>query len=83
MSRTLGDASLSHVFSTSMTHEAVFGYTFIGFPNVFENPDAVDRNKVGYNYKGLFKNGVLQIPNMTGSGETAPCLPRKLRTTNL
>ncbi len=65
-------ASLTHVFNTSMTNEAVFGYTFIGFPNVFEKPDAVDRTKVGFNYQGLFKNGVVQIPNMTGSGETIP-----------
>jgi hypothetical protein len=30
-------ASLTHVFSPSMTNEFVFGYTFIGFPNVFED----------------------------------------------
>ena len=28
-------ASLTHVFSPTMTNEFVFGYTFIGFPNVF------------------------------------------------
>ena len=27
--------SLTHVFNPSMTNEFVFGYTFIGFPNVF------------------------------------------------
>ena len=47
-----------------MTNEFVFGYTFIGFPNVFEDPSKVDRAKVGYNYKGLFKNGVAQIPEL-------------------
>ena len=47
-----------------MTNEFVFGYTFIGFPNVFEDPIKVDRTKVGYNYKGLFKNGVAQIPGV-------------------
>ncbi len=31
-------ASLTHVFNPSMTNEFVFGYTFIGFPNVFEDP---------------------------------------------
>ena len=56
-------ASLTHVFSPSMTNEFVFGYTFIGFPNVFQDPAKVDRTKVGYNYKGLFKNGVSQIPS--------------------
>src|SRR5207302_7054513 len=41
-------ASLIHVFSPSMTNEVVFGYTFIGFPNVFEDPSKVDRSKLGY-----------------------------------
>jgi hypothetical protein len=61
-------ASLTHVFSPSMTNEFVFGYTYIGFPNVFEDPTKVDRTKVGYNYKGLFKNGVNQIPSFGGWG---------------
>ena len=61
-------ASLTHVFSPSMTNEFVFGYTFIGFPNVFQDPSKVDRTKVGYNYKGLFKNGVSQIPSFGGWG---------------
>jgi hypothetical protein len=61
-------ASLTHVFNSSMTNEIVFGYTFIGFPNVFEDPSKVDRAKVGYNYKGLFKNGVSQIPSFGGWG---------------
>jgi hypothetical protein len=60
--------SLTHVFSPTMTNEAVFAYTFVGFPNVFENPTAVDRSKVGYTYGGLFKNGVAQIPSFGGSG---------------
>lgn len=55
-------ASLTHVFSPTMTNEFVFGYTFIGFPNVFSDPAKVDRTKVGYNYPGLYKNGVTQIP---------------------
>ena len=41
---------------------------FIGFPNVFEDPSKVDRTTVGYNYKGLFKNGVSQIPAFGGWG---------------
>jgi Carboxypeptidase regulatory-like domain len=65
-------ASLTHVFSPSMTNEFIFAYTFVGFPNVFENPAAVDRTKVGYNYTGLFKNGVTQIPSFGGgTGEAA------------
>ena len=60
--------SLTHVFNPSMTNEFVFGYTFIGFPNVFEDPSKVDRTAVGYSYKGLFKNGVAQIPSFGGWG---------------
>src|SRR5205814_1745156 len=64
-------ASLTHVFSSGLTNEFVFGYTFIGFPNVFQDPSKVDRTKVGFNYQGLFKNGVAQIPNLGGAGEAA------------
>jgi hypothetical protein len=66
--------SLTHVFSPTMTNEFVFGYTFIGFPNVFKDPKKVDRSVVGYNYKGLFKNGVAQIPSygsLWGGGDAA------------
>ena len=35
--------SLTHVFSPTMTNEFVFGYTFIGFPNVFQDRPKVDR----------------------------------------
>jgi hypothetical protein len=61
-------ASLTHVFSPSMTNEFVFGYTFIGFPNVFADPAKVDRKAIGYNYAGLYKNGVAQIPSFGGNG---------------
>jgi len=63
-------ASLTHVFSPTMTNEFVFGYTYIGFPNVFQDPSKVDRTKVGYTYAGLFKNGVSQIPSFGGLGWT-------------
>jgi len=65
-------ASLTHVFNPTMTNEFVFAYTFIGFPNVFKDPSKVDRTKVGYNYAGIFKNGVAQIPSFgQWGGETA------------
>ena len=41
-------ASLTHVFNPTMTNEFVFGYTYIGFPNVFADPSKVDRTTVGY-----------------------------------
>jgi hypothetical protein len=61
-------ASLTHVFSPSMTNEFVFGYTYVGFPNVFSDPSKVDRTKVGYTYTGLFNNGIKQIPSFGGNG---------------
>ena len=64
-------ASLTHVFSPTMTNEVIFAYTYIGFPNVFEDPSKVDRSKVGYNYQGIFKNGVQQIPSFGSGGESA------------
>ncbi|HWC96605.1 MAG TPA: carboxypeptidase-like regulatory domain-containing protein [Candidatus Sulfopaludibacter sp.] len=63
-------ASLTHVFSPTMTNEFVFAYTYIGFPNVFQDPSKVDRTKVGYGYAGIFKNGVAQIPSFGGLGWT-------------
>jgi Carboxypeptidase regulatory-like domain len=63
--------SLTHVFSPTMTNEFVFAYTFVGFPNVFSNPSAVDRSNVGYNIAGLFKNGVSQIPSFGSFGNEA------------
>jgi hypothetical protein len=64
-------ASLAHVFDPTMSNEIVFGYTFIGFPNTFQDPAKVDRSAIGYGYKGLFKNGVAQFPNITSSQEVA------------
>jgi hypothetical protein len=64
-------ASLTHVFSPTMTNEIVFGYTFIGFPNVFEDPSKVDPTQVGFKYQLLYKNGVKQIPNFSGGSEMA------------
>jgi hypothetical protein len=64
-------ASMTHVFSPTMTNEAVFSYTYIAFPNVFEDPTKVDRGAIGYKYKGLFKNGITQFPNIAANGEVA------------
>jgi hypothetical protein len=64
-------ASLTHVFNPTLTNEFVFGYTFIGFPNVFADPSKVDRAKVGYTYPGLYKNGVAQIPSFGYNGSAS------------
>ena len=74
--------SLTHVFSPTMTNEIVFAYTYIGFPNVFEDPTKVDRATVGYNYKGIYNNGVSQIPSFGQSGRRsgAGLQSRRLRS---
>src|SRR5205807_711692 len=61
-------ASLTHVFSPTLTNEVVFGYTYITFPNVFNDPSKVDRTALGIPFQGIYKNGVKQIPAMTGWG---------------
>ena len=55
-----------------MTNETVFAYTFVGFPNVFEDPSKVDRKTVGYNDPTLFNNGVAQIPSFGGLSAAKP-----------
>jgi hypothetical protein len=60
--------SLVHTFSPTLTNEFVFGYTYIDFPNTFEDPKKVDRSAVGFNFAGIYKNGVAQIPAITGWG---------------
>lgn len=62
-------ASLTHVFSATMTNEFVFAYTYIGFPNVFLDPSKMQKTTVGYNYPGFFNNKVNEIPNIPSSGE--------------
>jgi hypothetical protein len=63
-------ASITHVFNASMTNETIIAYTFVGFPNIFADPGKVNRSNVGYGYKGLFNNGVAQIPSFGGTGGT-------------
>ena len=60
--------SLTHVFNPTMTNEFIFSYTYIAFPNIFQDPAKVDRTKVGYDYHGMFNNGVAQTPAFTGWG---------------
>ena len=61
-------ASLTKVFSPTLTNEFVFGYTYINFPNVFEDQKKVSKSALGIPFTGLFNNGVDQIPSMTGWG---------------
>jgi hypothetical protein len=52
---------LTHVFDPSLTSETLFSFTNIDFENVFDNPEAVSRQSVGYPYGGVFGES-WQIP---------------------
>lgn len=60
--------SLTHVFSPTMSNEFVFAFTYINFPNVFQDPSKVSRKALGIPFTGIFKNGIDQIPSMSGWG---------------
>jgi Carboxypeptidase regulatory-like domain len=58
-------ASLTHVFTPTLTNEVVFGYSFIDFPNQFEDPTKVSKKALNIPFQGLFKNGLDQIPSIS------------------
>mgnify|MGYP000902157694 CR=1 FL=1 len=60
--------TLTHVFSPTITNETVFSLTYVDFPNSFDDPEAISRSALGYPYKGIFKNNVDQIPDITSWG---------------
>ncbi len=66
--------TITHVFSPTMTNETVMAYTYVGFPNVFADPNAVARSTVGYGYAGVFNNGVSQIPSFGNFGPSEAAL---------
>jgi hypothetical protein len=68
-------ASLTHVFNATMSNEFVFAYTYINFPNVFQDPSKVSNKAIGNTFTGLYHNGVDQIPSLTSwGGELATLL---------
>ncbi|MEX2264879.1 MAG: TonB-dependent receptor [Bryobacteraceae bacterium] len=69
-------ASYTKVFSPTMTNEAVFGYTFVDFPNRLDDPSKVSRANLGYPYQGIFKSGVDQIPNFRNNSGLATVFNR-------
>lgn len=62
--------TITHVFSPTMTNEAVFAYTFVGFPNVFSDPSKVNPASVGFKQNLLLQNQStsFQIPSFGGNG---------------
>ncbi|HKE55531.1 MAG TPA: carboxypeptidase regulatory-like domain-containing protein, partial [Pyrinomonadaceae bacterium] len=63
--------SLTQVFSPTLTNEVVFGYTYIDFPNQYAEPKAVDKQTLGINFQGLYKNGYPFVPNVNVGGSQA------------
>lgn len=62
-------ASLTKVFSSSLTNELIFSYTFLNLPNSFTDPSKVTRQGLGLNYGMLFNHpnpGKNILPQMTG-----------------
>ena len=69
--------TVTHVFSPTMTNETIVSYSFIAFPNVFADPNKVDRTKVGYTYAGLSlvgKKPISQIPSFGNFGPSEAAL---------
>jgi len=62
--------TITHVFSPTMTNETVFAYTFVGFPNVFQDPSKVNPANVGFKENLLLQNAAtaFQIPSFGGNG---------------
>lgn len=58
-------ASLTHVFTPTLTNEVVFGYSFIDFPNQFQDPTKISKKNLNIPFPGLFKNGLDQIPSIS------------------
>jgi hypothetical protein len=56
----------------------VFGYTYIDFPNVFEDANKVSRTSLGIPFTGLFKNGIEQVPSLTSWSGGAAEFPTML-----
>ncbi len=63
--------SLTRVFSPTLTNEVIFGYTYIDFPNQYADPMAVDKQALGINFTGLYKNGYPFVPNVNIGGSQA------------
>jgi len=68
--------TITHVFSPTMTNEAVFAYTFVGFPNVFADPSKVNPSKVGFTAPLLLQNKAtsFQIPSFGNFGPAEAAL---------
>ena len=61
-------ASLTHVFDPTLTNETIFAVTYINFPNVIDDRQAISRQALGYPYQGVFGDSNDQIPSVDPGG---------------
>jgi Carboxypeptidase regulatory-like domain len=68
-------ASLTHVFSPTISNEFVFAYTYINFPNVFQDPKKVSQQALNIPFNGISNAKIDQIPSISDwGGEMATLL---------
>ncbi len=67
---------LTHVFSPSLTNEFVMAYTYIGFPNTFQNPQAVRSGALTRSRQATTWSGT-PISNRAAAPRTAPSPNRR------
>jgi hypothetical protein len=65
-------ASLTHVFSPTMTTESTFAYTYVNFPNSAQDPTKLLRKDMGFSYSGIYGNPM--APALVTWGGTFPNL---------
>lgn len=65
-------ASLTKVFSPTLTNEVVFNWVYLNLPNHFQDPSKVARGNLGINYTMLFSHpneSKMIFPELTGWGD--------------
>ena len=60
--------SLVNIINPTMTNEFVFGYSFVDFPNIYQDIDKLDRGNVGFDYQSVFNedNKIPAFVNWSG-----------------
>ena len=56
------------MFDPTLTSETIFAFTYIDFPNQFEDRNAISRQALGYPYQGVFGESNDQIPSIDPGG---------------
>jgi len=62
-------ANLVHVFTPSLTNEVVFSNSRFVNNDAYTDENSVNRQSIGFNLTGVFKNGNTQIPDIVGNSQ--------------